>query len=183
MADSVTALLAEWRAGNEDARDRLMPIVYDQLRCLAARVRESERPDHTLAPTALVHEAYLRLVHIDVPWQDRAHFFKLAARLMRRILVDYARTERRQKRGGGAVKVSLEDLVQLPMAPDSYLPEVDEALDRLEKMDPRKAELIDLLYFGGLTQQEAAQALGISPTSVNRELLVAKSWLYQELRA
>ena len=178
---SVTILLAEWRSGNEQARDQLMPIVYEQLRALAGRMIGGERVDHTLAPTALVHEAYLRLVDIDVPWQDRSHFFRLAARLMRRILVDYARGHRRVKRDGGN-RISLEEMAQLPASADSCLPEVDGALEQLAAMDPRKAELIDLIYFGGLTHDEAALALGISATTVQRELRVAKSWLYQELR-
>src|SRR5690348_1348076 len=147
--ESVTTLLAEWRAGSEQARDQLMPIVYDQLRALAGHMVGAERANHTLPATALVHEAYLRLVDVNVPWQDRAHFFKLAARVMRHILVDYAKTQRRLKRGGGAEKISLEDLVQLPASPDSCLPEVDDALERLAAVDPRKAELVDLLYFGG----------------------------------
>ncbi len=181
QSQSVTQLLAEWRAGNPQTREQLMPIVYGQLRALAGRLIASERPGHTLAATALVHEAYLKLVDVDVPWQDRAHFFTLAARMMRRILVDYAKTQRRQKRGGGAEKISLEDMAVVPAPPDSCLPEVDEALERLLAMDPRKAELIDLLYFGGLTYDEAAQALDISAATVHRELRVAKSWLYQEL--
>jgi RNA polymerase sigma-70 factor (ECF subfamily) len=159
-----------------------MPIVYEQLRGLAARMIGSERPDHTLAPTALVHEAYMRLVGAEIPWQDRAHFFHMAARLMRRILVDYAKGRRRVKRGGDASNISLEELTQFPASPDSCLPEVDEALERLAAIDPRKAELVDLIYFGGLTHEEAAQMLGISPTTVHRDLRVAKSWLYQELR-
>ncbi len=179
--ESVTRLLAEWRAGDGEARDKLLPIVYDQLRALAGKMMSAERPNHTLAATGLVHEAYIRLVDTDVPWEDRAHFFKLAARMMRHILVDYAKGQRRAKRGGGQ-KISLEDLGDLASATDSCLPEVDEALDRLAAMDPRKAELIDLLYFGGLTYDEAAKALEISPTTVHRELKVAKSWLYQELQ-
>jgi RNA polymerase sigma factor (TIGR02999 family) len=179
---SVTILLAEWRSGNDLARDQLMPIVYEQLRALAGRVIAGERPDHTLAPTALVHEAYLKLVDIDVPWQDRTHFFRLAARLMRRILVDYAKGRRRQKRDGGN-RISLEEMTQLPASGDSCLPEVDIALEQLAAMDPRKAEIIDLIYFGGMSYDEVALALGISATTVHRELKVAKSWLFQELKA
>jgi RNA polymerase sigma factor (TIGR02999 family) len=177
----VTKLLAEWRAGDEGAREQLLSIVYDQLRSLAARIMTGERPDHTLAATGLVHEAYLRLAGADVPWQDRAHFFRLAARTMRRILVDYAKAHRRTKRGGGAGKISLEELGDIPGA-DSCLPEVDEALERLAAMDPRKAEVIDLIYFGGLTCNEAAEALEISPTTVQREVRIAKSFLYHELQ-
>jgi RNA polymerase sigma factor (TIGR02999 family) len=165
------------------ARDQLMPIVYEHLRALAARMISGERPDHTLAPTALVHEAYMRLVGADVAWQDRTHFFRMAARLMRRILVDYAKGRRRGKRGGNAGHISLEEMTQFPVSADSGLPEIDDALERLAAMDPRKAEMIDLIYFGGMTQEETAQALGISATTVHRDLRVAKSWLYQELRA
>ncbi len=179
--ESVTILLAEWRSGNELAREQLMPIVYEQLRALAGRVIAGERAGHTLAPTALVHEAYLRLVGVDVPWQDRTHFFRLAARLMRRILVDYAKGSQRVKRDGGQ-RISLEDMAELPASGDSCLPEVDVALEKLAAMDPRKAEVIDLIYFGGLSYDETALALGISATTVHRELRVAKSWLSQELR-
>jgi len=178
---SVTKLLADWRAGDQQAREQLMPLVYGQLRALAGPLLASERPGHTLAPTALVHEAYLKLVDADIPWQDRAHFFSLASRMMRRILVDYAKTQRRQKRGGGVEKISLEDVAVAAVNPESSLPEMDDALNRLAAMDPRKGELIDLLYFGGLTYDEAAQALEISPATVHRELRIAKAWLYQEL--
>ncbi len=159
-----------------------MPIVYGQLRALAGRLIADERPGHTLQATGLVHEAYLKLIDTDVPWQDRSHFFKLAARMMRRILVDYAKARRRQKRGSSAERVVLEDLAVIPASPDSCLPEVDEALDRLAVMDARKAELVDLLYFGGLSYDEAAEALEISPATVHRELRIAKLWLRDELK-
>src|SRR5260370_1167791 len=181
QSQSVTQLLAEWRAGNPQTREQLMPIVYGQLRALAGRLIASERPGHTLAATALVHEAYLKLVDVDVPWQDRAHFFTLAARMMRRILVDYAKTQRRQKRGGGAEKISLEDMAVVPAPPDSCLPEVDEALERLLALDPRKAELIDLLYFGGLTHPQAPHTRAISTAARQRALRRATHSRHHEL--
>jgi len=158
-----------------------MPVVYEQLRKLAARCLRAERPDHTLRATALVHEAYLRLVDADVAWQDRVHFFAVSARLLRRILVDHAKANHRQKRGGGAEKVTLDEALLVGPQSSGGIVELDEALQRLAAHDQRKSELIELLCFGGLTYDEAATALKISPATVHRELKLAKAWLHREL--
>jgi RNA polymerase sigma factor (TIGR02999 family) len=177
----VTQLLQEWRSGNQRALEDLIPLVYNQLRALAGRFMQSERPDHTLRATALVNEAYLKLVHADVPWEDRVHFFAVAARVMRRILVDHAKANRRAKRGAGAGKVSLDEALVVSSEPSGGLLELDDAMDRLATFDRRKSDLVELLYFGGLTYDEAAEALKISPATVHRELKLAKAWLYQTL--
>jgi len=158
-----------------------MPVVYEQLRKLAARCLRAERPDHTLRATALVHEAYLRLVDADVAWQDRVHFFAVSARLLRRILVDHAKANHRQKRGGGAEKVTLDEALLVGPQSSGGIVELDEALQRLAAHDQRKSELIELLCFGGLTYDEAATALKISPATVHRELKLAKAWLHRAL--
>jgi len=177
----VTQLLQEWREGNKQAMEDLMPLVYNQLRVLAGRFMHSERPDHTLRATALVNEAYLRLVHADIPWEDRVHFFAVAARVMRRILVDHAKANRRIKRGAGGAKVSLDEALVVSAEPSEGLLELNDAMERLAVFDKRKSELVELLFFGGLTYDEAAGALQISPATVHRELKLAKAWLYQAL--
>ncbi|MGB8010597.1 MAG: sigma-70 family RNA polymerase sigma factor [Terriglobales bacterium] len=177
----VTRLLKEWGGGNKAALDELMPVVYQQLRKLASICLRSERPDHTLRATALVHEAYLRLVDADVAWQDRVHFFAVSARLLRRILVDHAKAHHRQKRGGGAETVSLDEAVMIGPQTTGGLVELDMALQRLAALDQRKSDIIELLCFGGLTYDEAAAALKISPATVHRELKLAKAWLHREL--
>jgi RNA polymerase sigma factor (TIGR02999 family) len=177
----VTRLLQEWGGGNKAALDELMPVVYEQLRKLAARCLRAERPDHTLRATALVNEAYLRLVDADVDWQDRVHFFAVSARLLRRILVDHAKANHRKKRGGGAEKVTLDEALLVGPQATAGIVELDEALHRLAAHDQRKSELIELLCFGGLTYDEAATALKISPATVHRELKMAKAWLHREL--
>ncbi len=177
----VTRLLKEWGGGNKAALDELMPVVYQQLRKLASISLRSERPDHTLRATALVHEAYLRLVDADVAWQDRVHFFAVSARLLRRILVDHAKANRRQKRGGGAETISLDEAVMIGPQSTGGIVELDLALQRLAAHDPRKSDIIELLCFGGLTYEEAAAALKISPATVHRELTMAKAWLHREL--
>jgi RNA polymerase sigma factor (TIGR02999 family) len=177
----VTRLLKEWGGGNKEALDELMPVVYQQLRKLASICLRSERPDHTLRATALVHEAYLRLVDADVPWQDRVHFFAVSARLLRRILVDHAKGNRRQKRGGGAETISLDEAVMIGPQTAGGIVELDAALQRLAALDPRKSEIIELLCFGGLTYDEAAAALKVSPATVHRDLKMAKAWLHREL--
>jgi RNA polymerase sigma factor (TIGR02999 family) len=177
----VTRLLQEWGGGNKAALDELMPVVYQQLRKLASICLRSERPDHTLRATALVHEAYLRLVDADVAWQDRVHFFAVSARLLRRILVDHAKANRRQKRGGGAETISLDEAVMIGPQSTGGIVELDSALQRLAAHDPRKSDIIELLCFGGLTYDEAAAALKISPATVHRELTMAKAWLHREL--
>lgn len=158
-----------------------MPVVYDQLHRLAAKCMAAERTDHTLRATALVNEAYLRLVNADVEWQDRVHFFALAARMLRRILVDHAKASHRGKRGGGAEKIELDEAVMIGPQAGTGIIELDLALERLGALDPRKSEIIELLCFGGLTYEETAAALKISPATVHRELKMAKAFLHREL--
>ncbi len=177
----VTQLLHEWSGGNKQALDELMPVVYDQLRKVAANCLRSERPDHTLRATALVNEAYMRLVDSNVAWQDRVHFYALSARILRRILVDHAKSNNRHKRGGKLEKIPLDEAVLVGPQADRGIVELDEALQRLALHDQRKSELIELLFFGGLTYDEAAAALKISAATVHRELTLAKAWLYREL--
>lgn len=179
--ESLTRLLQQWGSGNKEALDQLMPVVYDQLHRLASRCLMNERPDHTLRATALVNEAYLRLMGSDVVWQDRVHFFAVSARVLRRILVDYARAHGRQKRGAGAEKISLDDAVLVDPEAGAEIVELDEALKRLAQHDLRKSEIIELLFFGGMTYDETAAALKISPATVHRELTMAKAWLHREL--
>jgi RNA polymerase sigma-70 factor, ECF subfamily len=177
----VTRLLHEWRSGNRQALDELTPLVYEELRRLASRCLYAERPDHTLRATALVHEAYMRMLGANVDWQDRAHFYAVAARMLRRILVEYARKNNREKHGGGVKKVELDDAVLVSPEAAAILVELDEALDRLAKHDQRKSEIVQLLYFGGMTYDETADALGISAATVHREMKLAKAWLFREL--
>jgi RNA polymerase sigma factor (TIGR02999 family) len=177
----ITRLLKEWGGGNKQALDELMPVVYQQLHKLAAISMRSERPDHTLRATALVNEAYLRLVEADVAWEDRVHFFAVSARILRRILVDHAKADRRQKRGGGAEVVELDEAVMIGPQTRGGIVELDLALQRLAALDQRKSEIIELLCFGGLTYDETAAALKISPATVHRELKLAKAWLHREL--
>ena len=177
----VTQLLQQWGSGNKEALDELMPVVYEQLRKLATNCLRSERPDHTLRATALVHEAYLKLVDSDVTFQDRVHFYAVSARILRRILVDHARTQNRKKRGGEFEKIPLDDAIMVGPQADRGIIELDDALKLLAEQDQRKSELIELLFFGGLTYDEAAEALKISPATVHRELTLAKAWLYREL--
>jgi len=176
----VTRLLREWSAGSKEALDQLMPLVYDQLRRLASRCLAGERPGHTLRATALVNEAYLRLAGSGADFNDRVHFFAVAARLLRQILVDHARTQKRQKRGAGAARLTLDEAILVaPRQPG--LVELDDALERLAAVDRRKSEVVELLYFGGLTYDETAAALEISPATVHRELRMAKAWLHTKL--
>ncbi len=177
----VTRLLQAWRSGDSGAMDQLMPLVYAQLRRIAAHYMRQERPDHTLRATALVHEAYLKLLATDVVWEDRIHFLSIAAITMRRILVDHARTNRRVKRGSGARKVTWEDALLLEQSPGRDMLDLDEVLTRLSEQDTRKARLIELTYFGGMNCEEAAAALQISTATVNRDLKLAKAWLRQAL--
>ena len=177
----VTRLLKEWGSGKKEALDELMPVVYQQLRKLASICLRSERTNHTLRATALVHEAYLRLVDADVAWQDRVHFFAVSARLLRRILVDHAKANQRQKRGGGAEVIAFDEAVMVGPQTAGGVVELDAALERLAALDQRKSEIIELLCFGGLTYDEAAAALKISPATVHRELKMAKAWLHREL--
>lgn len=179
----VTRLLHAWRAGDPAAMDQLLPIVYEQLRSLASRYMRRERPDHTLGATALVHEAYMKLLSTESPWEDRVHFMAVAAITMRRILVDHARTHRRVKRGSGVEKIALDEalVVQKEMSVDVLA--LDFALTRLSQQDERKGRLIELSYFGGMNCEEVAAVLEVSTATVNRELKLAKAWLRHELSA
>ncbi|MGE0556216.1 MAG: sigma-70 family RNA polymerase sigma factor [Gemmatimonadales bacterium] len=177
----VTTLLRAWRGGDEHALDRMVPLVYDELRVIATRLMRGERADHTLQATALVHEAYARLVDAQVDWRDRSHFFAIAARQMRRILVDHAKARGRVKRGGGERPLTLDEAIAVSGDANDNLVELDEALERLATIDERKAKVVELHYFGGLTYDEAAEVLGISPATVDRDLRFAKAWLYREL--
>jgi RNA polymerase sigma factor (TIGR02999 family) len=177
----MTLLLRQWGGGDKAALDELMPVVYDQLHRLAARCLRSENPNHTLRATALVNEAYLRLIDFDVPWQDRIHFFAVSARLLRRILVDHAKASKRQKRGGGVAAITLDEALIVGPQISAGLLDLDEAMQRLAAQDQRKSEIIELLCFGGLTYDETAAALNMSPATVHRELKLAKAWLHREL--
>jgi RNA polymerase sigma factor (TIGR02999 family) len=179
--EAVTRLLRQWSAGNKDALDELMPVVYDQLHRLAAKCLRAERPDHTLRATALVNEAYLRLVSADVEWEDRLHFFAIAARMLRRILVDHAKAVNREKRGAGVEKVEFDEAIMIGPQTSAGIIELDLALRRLAEQDSRKGEIVEMLCFGGLTYDETAAALKISPATVHRELKLAKAFLHREL--
>ena len=180
-AHDVTRLLAAWQAGDESALERLMPLVYRELQDIASRYLRREDVGHTLQTTALVHEAYLRLVGADQPWEGRRHFFAVAATTMRRILVDHARARRRIKRGGGSRPVELEQIA----SPDDTDPvdilALDEALTALSREDSRKAQAIELHYFGGLNYAETAEALGVAEATVHRDLRFARAWLRSAL--
>jgi RNA polymerase sigma-70 factor, ECF subfamily len=182
----VTRLLQEASSGNPDAMSRLIPLVYDQLRKLAASHFERERRDHTLQPTALVHEAYIRLVgQRNVRWQNRAHFVGLAARLMRRVLIDHARSHHALKRGGLRQKISLDESSQPLQAPEPEgldIIALDAALHRLTALDPQQGRIVELRFFGGLTIDETALVLKISPATVKRDWQLAKAWLHRETR-
>jgi len=180
---NITELLAELRAGNRSAESKLMPLVYDELRRLAGRYMARERSDHTLQPTALVHEAYLRLIgQRDINWQNRAHFFGVAAQLMRRILVDHARAHKARKRGGSQAKVALDETLTYADNKGAELLAIDEALTRLSHRDARQARIVELRFFVGLTEEEAAEVLGVSTRTVKRDWSVARAWLYKEIR-
>jgi RNA polymerase sigma factor (TIGR02999 family) len=182
---NITQLLREWRDGDADALGAVIPLVYDELRHLASRYLARERPNHTLQTTALVHEAYVKIAgQRDVNWQNRSHFFGIAAQCMRRILVDHARRDGRAKRGGGVETVSIEDLVVAPAGDAADVVDVlalDRALSALEALDRDQGRLVELRYFGGLTIEETADVMGTSPATVKREWTIAKAWLYREL--
>ena len=179
----VSELLGKWSEGDQAALAELTPLVYEELRRLAHREMGGERPGHTLQTTALVNEAYLRLADQKNPrWQNRAHFFAVAARAMRRILVNYARTQRAQKRGGGAAKVDLEEAALASPEESKEIIDLHEALEKLATFDSRKAEIVELKYFGGLNYEEMAEVLKISPVTVRRDWRFAKAWLYTELQ-
>jgi RNA polymerase sigma factor (TIGR02999 family) len=179
--DEVTRLLVDWGNGNQAALDALIPLVYDELRRLAGRYMRRESPGHTLQTSAVVNEAYLRLVNQkSVQWQNRAHFFGIAAQLMRRILVDHARSRSRAKRGGGAQMVSLVEQAVIPNEVEEVIA-LDDALKNLAEMDPRKSQIVEMKFFGGLTNEEVAAVLKVTPRTVERELRKAKAWLNRAL--
>ena len=179
----VTRLLVDWRNGNQQALERLLPLVYAELHRLARDRMAGERSDHTLQTTALVHETYLRLVDgAQVSWEGRAHFFAVCARVMRRILVDRARVRHAAKRGGASARVALEDWAAGRPATDEETLALHEALDRLAAHDERRSKVVELRYFGGLTVPETAAALGVSPETVTRDWQVARLWLLHQLR-
>lgn len=179
---AVTAWLVAWSGGDESALQRLMPVVQGELRRLARREMRRERPGHTLQTTALVNEAYLRLIDLGgVTWNDRAHFFAMSARLMRRILVDHARARRYRKRGGGAQFVPFDEGLAVADEPGTDLVALDDALESLAKLDARKSQVVELRFFGGLSVEETATALHVSPSTVLRDWRLAKSWLLKEL--
>ncbi len=180
--EPVTRLLIEWKRGNKEALDLLTPLVYNELRRLADHYLRDERAAATLQPTALVHEAYLRLVAQSLPdWESRSHFFGVAAHLMRQILVDHARKRKSAKRGSGAEKVSIEEVVSFAPVRGRDIEALDDALNALAEIDPRKAKVIELRFFGGFSVEETGQALGISVATVGREQRMAEAWLHREV--
>lgn len=180
----VTRLLMDWSRGDAEALDQLLPLVYQELRKLAAALLRSERSDHTLQPTALIHEAYLRLVDQEMPsWENRAHFFGVAARLMRQILVDHARRRVAARRGGAARKVSLDDARIFTEDQTHELLALDNALRKLEEFDERKCRIIEMRSFGGMSVEETAAAIGVSVPTIKREIKLGKAWLLRELKS
>jgi RNA polymerase sigma-70 factor (ECF subfamily) len=182
-SENVTQLLHHLNRGDAGAKAKLIPVVYNELRRLAAHYMRRERTDHTLQATALVHEAFLRLTEQkDVTWQGKTHFFGVAARLMRQILIDHARARLCDKRGAGRHKLSLDEGLLLTEARSAELLAVNDAIDRLAKLDPRQAHIVELRFFGGLNVEETAEVVGVSPKTVKRDWSLAKAWLYEDLR-
>ena len=180
----VTQLLQQWSHGDDSALAELTPLVYEELRRLAHHYMEGERPDHTLQTTALVNEAYLRLADQTASnWQSRAHFFAVAARAMRQILVSYARSNRAQKRGGGVARIELDESAILSPEQSKEIVDLHEALERLGTLDSRKARVVELKYFGGLNYEEIAEVMKVSTVTVRRDWVFAKAWLYDELHS
>ena len=184
-SSDITQLLIELTGGREDVVDQILPVVYDELRRLAGSYLRRERSDHTLQPTALVHEAYMKLIdHKQVRWQNRAHFFGIAAQVMRRILMDHARKHKADKRGGSAEKLPIdEEILVVSNESSSQLLALDDALKTLAQMDPDKAKIVELRYFGGLSIEETAEVMGVSVPTINRHWKLAKAWLYGQLAA
>ncbi len=173
----ITRLLNQWSNGDKQAGESLAPMVYDELQKIARRLFRDEKKSHTLQPTALVHEAYVRLIDVDLTWQDRAHFFSLVARMMRRLLVNHANARKAAKRGGDALRVTFNEPGVPDGTPDADLIDLEEALQGLAKLDPRKAELIELQYFGGLSFREMEEVTGLSSSTLDRDLRMARAWL------
>ena len=183
-SQNVTQLLIGWGNGDKQALDALLPVVYEELRKQAAGYLRRERPGHTLQTTALIHEAYMKLVdQKNVHWQNRAHFFGIAAQLMRRILVDHARTKKRAKRGGSNIRVSFNDANVLGPSQNLDIVALDEALARLSEIDEQQSRIVELRFFSGLTVEETAEVLAISPATVKRDWSMAKAWLHREISA
>ena len=181
-SNQVTELLVRWRGGDKAALDSLMPLVYAELRRIAKYYLQGERSDHTLQSTALVHEAYVRMTQQDLPkWQNRAHFFAVAAQLMRQILVDHARSHGASKRGGNVYKLALEDAEELAQALDVDIVALDDALKSLATMDMQQSRVVELKFFGGLSVEDTAEVLGISASTVKRDWSTARAWLFREL--
>ena len=179
--EDVTQLLRELSGGDRAALDKLLPLVYKELRHLAQGYLRRERSDHTLQPTALVHEAYLRLVDQNVAWQNRAHFFGVAAETMRRILIDHARSHQARKRGSGDIKLSLDEGINISDERARDLIALDDALKALARLDPQKSRIVELRFFGGLSIEETAEVLGVGTATVIRQWRTAKAWLYHEI--
>ena len=178
----VTQLLREWSGGRQEARDELLGLVYEPLRLIAGRHLNREREGHTLQPTALVHELYLKLVdQRSVAWNDRAHFFAVAAQVMRRILVDHARRKKSDKRGGGVIPLTIGAALDLAAAENFDVVALDVALENLEKIFPQQARIVELRFYAGLTIDEAASVLGVSPATISREWTMARAWLRREM--
>ena len=178
----VTELLLRWRGGDPDALAALVPLVYRELRDIARHYIDNERPGHTLQSTALVHEVYTRMIKQDLPqWQNRAHFFAVAAQLMRQILVDHARSHSASKRGGNLYRVSLDDAEQQPQPIDVEIIALDDALKVLSEMDPQQSRVVELKFFAGLSNEDTSEVLGISASTVKRDWITARAWLYREL--
>jgi RNA polymerase sigma factor (TIGR02999 family) len=181
-SDQVTQLLVRWRDGDREALDTLMPIVYAELRRMAHGYLQRERSDHTLQSTALVHEAYIRLVRQKLPqWQNRAHFFGVAARLMRQILVEYARGHQADKRGGNACRITLEESSLVAQQSNLDVVVLDDALQDLAKLDEQQSRIVELRFFAGLSIDDTSEVLGISPATVSREWMTARIWLHREI--
>jgi len=181
-SEQVTQLLIKWSSGDEESLKALIPLVYEELRRVARRYLRRERPDHTLQSAALVHEAYVRLVdQRDANWQNRSQFFGVAAQLMRRILVDYARRRSAARRGAGDTKLPLNEELASPGQPDLDVLAVDDALNTLAKLDPKQSRIVELRFFSGLSIEETAEVLGVSPATVKREWTIAKAWLYLQI--
>jgi RNA polymerase sigma factor (TIGR02999 family) len=180
---TVTGLLLAWGRGDEAALTRLIPLVHQELRTIARRCMAAENPGHTMQATALVNEAYLRLIDAqDVDWQDRAHFLSVAARVMRRILVDHARTRRARKRGGGDARVTFDEQLLVPGEAPFDVAALDDALEALSKFDDRKSRVVEMRFFGGLSVEESASVLGVSPETVRRDWRLARAWLRRQMR-
>jgi RNA polymerase sigma-70 factor (ECF subfamily) len=180
----VTYLLAQIRKGDREAESRLIPLVYSELRRLAGYFLSGEKPDHTLQPTALVHEAYLRLTQLkEIDWQSSSHFFAISSQMMRRILIDHARAQLSQKRGGRVREISIDELPDVTAEQSERLLALEDALIRLNELDHRQSQVVELRFFGGLTEEEAAVVLGVSTRTVKRDWRLAKTWLYQEIVA